>query len=87
MDNVDAVYDTLWGLLESAYQVKGVENMFLPGSICAEQYDRMLAACGRLNERLSVKGEDEDVEQVVNSLLSICRLVGREMYACGKRLG
>lgn len=87
MERVDAVYDILWGLLEEEYQINGVDDLFAPGMVCAEYYERMLMACGRLNERLGSRGEDRDVECVVDCLLAICREVGKEMYACGKRLG
>lgn len=87
MELVDAVYDTLWGLLEKEYEVEGVKDLFTPGTICADHYEQMLMACDRLNQRLGSKGEDRDVELVVDSLLTICRVVGKEMYACGKKLG
>ena len=87
MERVDAVYDTLWGLLEKEYAVEGVKDLFAPGMVCSDCYDQILAACDRLNHRLGSGREDRDVELVVNLLLTICREVGREMYACGKKLG
>lgn len=83
--SVDAICDTLWGLLEEDHQVKGVPDLFAPGTVCEAHYKQMLAACQQLNDRLGSATEDPDVEQVVNSLLAICREIGEEMYHCGRR--
>lgn len=87
MEFVEAVYDALWGLPEKDYEVEGVTDIFAPGMICADKYEQMLMACERLNRRLGDKGEDRDVEIVVDSRLSVCREIGKGMYACGKKLG
>lgn len=81
------VYMTLWGELLEGYRVKGVPNLFEANSFCEQQYYQMLDAYERLRERLGSDDEDKDVEQIIDSLLSICREVSLQMFECGKRLG
>ena len=77
------VYETLSGFLEDEYAVAGVHNAFEDGSLCSELYGKMLAAYSRLCDRLSVVDEDNDVEEIINSLLEICRILSLDMFTYG----
>ena len=77
------VYETLSGFIEEECAVPDVHNAFEDGSICSELYGKMLEAYGRLCDRLSVMDEDADVEQIINSLLEICRILCLDMFTYG----
>lgn len=53
------------------------------GDFCEEEYREMLEAYGRLCDRLGVVDEDSDVEQIVDSLLAIQRVLCMEMFRLG----
>ena len=51
-----------------------VENEFAEGRYCEKLYSEMLAAYGRICQRLhETSGEDRDVEIIINNLLSSSR--------------
>lgn len=74
----ELVYESLIG--ELIDPVEKVPNAFEPGSYCEARYKEMLAAYERLCDRLGVLDEDEDVEIIINSLLSIQRELCLEMF-------
>ena len=78
MDIAELVYESLIG--ELVEPIADVPNAFAPGSCCAERYQQMLDAYGRLRDRLGVIDEDPDVETVINSLLDIQRELCVEMF-------
>lgn len=80
---IDDVYDTLQGSLIPEFSIPGVKNMFLEGSHCDAAYCEMHEAYSRLLSRLHEKDEDLDVEIIISSLLSIARILGKEMYRYG----
>lgn len=80
---VESVYDTLQGSLLTP--VPGVEDLFAAGKPCARWYREMLAAYGRLCDRLGVPDEDPDIETIINSLLSIQRELCGKMYEYGTK--
>lgn len=82
---VEAVYDTLQGVLEKEACISGVDNLFEAGKPCSKLYEDMLASYERLRKRLDAGDEDSDVEQIINALLSISRHLGTEMFFCGVR--
>ena len=84
---IESVYDTLCGLLIEEAQVPGVENIFAEGKACMNWYKEILAAYGRLRDRLGVRDEDEDVEIIMDAFLSICRKTGYHMYRYGALFG
>ena len=77
------VYYTLLGEAEEGFCVPGVENLFEEGSACDRAYEQMLAAYARLRERLGIENEDADVEQIINALRTIERIVSMKMFECG----
>lgn len=79
----ERVYETLSGYLKEEYCVPGVHNAFENGSACASLYEKAMEAYGRLCERLSVADEDSDVEQIINSLLEMNRILCLEMFIYG----
>lgn len=79
------VYQSLLGNM--IVPVPGVENAFAPGSICDRRYSDMLDAYARLCARLGVADEDEDVEMIINSLLSIQNELCMKMYEYGGKFG
>lgn len=82
---VQAVYDTLQGNL--LIPVPEVEDLFAAGKPCQRWYCDMLAAYMRLRDRLGVEDEDQDVETIINSLLSIQRELCGKMYEYGAAFG
>ena len=81
----DRVYDTVKGVGDRDEWVEGVENLFLPGSACENDYFEMLDAYERLCDRLGVQDEDEDVEIIIRSFLNMEHRIGYAMYECGAR--
>ena len=80
---IDDVYDTLQGSLIPEFCIPGVKNLFLEGSPCGTAYAEMYEAYMRLLDRLNKTDEDSDVEVIIQSLLFIARISGKEMYRCG----
>ena len=79
----DLVYCTLSGQLTSWNPLPFVENAFHPGNYCITQYENMLDAYERLRQRLGVEDEDEDVEIIIHSLMSIENYLCHRMYDYG----
>ena len=82
----DRVYDTVKGVGDRDEWVEGVENLFLPGSACENDYFEMLDAYERLCERLGVQDEDADVEKIIRCFMDMERRISRAMFECGVRL-
>ena len=82
---IDDVYDTLQGCSTPEACIAGVKNLFSNGSACDTAYSEMYAAYMRLLGRLNKEDEDHDVEIIIDSLLRISKLLGREMYLCGAK--
>ena len=79
----ERVYDTLSGFLTEEYCVSGVHNAFEGGSTCSNLYEKVMEAYSRLCDRLSVIDEDSDVEQIINSLLEMNKILCLEMFSYG----
>lgn len=84
---VDQVYDTLQGVLIPEACIEGVENAFAEDCECTRLYAEMLEAYERLCDRLGVQDEDEDVEVIINSLMSINHVLAHKMYEYGAKFG
>ena len=85
MFNSEDVYYTLLGETIDGTGVPGVENLFVPGSPCDQNYTNMLAAYEHLCLRLHKTGEDADIETIVSSLLENQRIIALKMYAYGAK--
>ncbi len=59
-----------------------VANEFGEGRECGKLYDRVYAAKIRLSERLNVN-EDRDVEEIINCMGSISKILALKMYDYG----
>lgn len=84
---IEDVYYTLGGQLVQEACVAGVENLYAEGKNCEKWYADILDAYERLRDRLGVQEEDEDVEIIIDSFLSICRETGYHMYLYGTQFG
>ena len=82
---IDDIYYTLIGTMQEQFRVPGVENLFAEGGECMNCYSDMHAAYERLCERLGVIDEDEDVEDIINSLMRIERIVSMKMFEYGMK--
>lgn len=82
-EKVENIYLTLIGQLEEAFCVAGVENLFEEGSACDCAYSQMLDAYARLRDRLGVENEDADVEQIIDALRKIEKIISMKMFECG----
>lgn len=61
-----------------------VENEFAEGRYCEKLYSEMLAAYGRICQRLhEPSGEDRDVEIIINNLLDMGRYQSMKMFSYG----
>ena len=83
MFNSEDVYYTLLEETIDAAKVPGVENLFVPGSPCDQNYNRMLWAYEHLCQRLNREGEDADIETIISSLLENQRMIALKMYEYG----
>ncbi|MBR3999947.1 MAG: hypothetical protein IKI93_16575 [Clostridia bacterium] len=82
---IEDIYYTLIGTIQEQFRVPGVENLFAEGSECMNCYYEMLAAYERLCERLGVVDEDEDVEDIIDALMTVERKVSMKMFEYGMK--
>ena len=85
MEMAEFVYESLIG--ELVDPLKGIENAFAPGRFCEMQYGNVLSSYERLCDRLGMVDEDGDVEQIVDSMLSIQRVLCLKMFELGIKFG
>ena len=83
---VDIVYDLVIGERLCQPGDPEVEDLFSPGRECANLYKQVYEANLHLCNRLNT-AEDKDVEAIINSMMQICRLVGKSMYRYGVQIG
>lgn len=81
------VYDSLMGDLVPEYALDWVEEIFVPGNACYEEYSQMLDAYQRVCRRLGTAEEDADLEIIVNSLLAHGKELALAMFRCGVQYG
>jgi hypothetical protein len=62
-----------------------VANEFADGQPCAELYQKVYDANRRICGRLGVD-EDRDVEELVNTLLDITKIMSKKMFDYGTKL-
>ena len=82
-EKIENIYLTLIGQMDDAFCVAGVENLFKEGSECDCAYSQMLDAYARLREWLGVENEDADVEQIINALRKIEKIISMKMFEYG----
>ncbi|MBE6917704.1 MAG: hypothetical protein E7470_07400 [Ruminococcaceae bacterium] len=80
---IESIYLTLIGQMEEAFCVAGVENLFEEGRECDCAYNQMLDAYARLRDRLGVENEDADVEQIIDALRKIEKIISMKMLEYG----
>lgn len=64
-------YQTMTAGVVEGFRMPGVEYAFADGQYCMEKYAQMRDAYDRLCERLGVRDEDRDVEEIIQSLMDI----------------
>ena len=79
------VYDCLLGQILSETALDWVESIFTDGSEYNRNYAAVLAAYGRLCQRLGTDEEDDDVEVIINSMLDNEKLIALNMFELGMR--
>lgn len=77
------VYETLAIGVLPQYRMPGVSFAFEEGSFCMQRYGDMLAAYGRLCQRLGVIDTDDDVEVIISALLDIQDELCIQMFLYG----
>lgn len=85
MDIEEQVYRSLTGSLIPECRLPWVENIFVPGHPFCTYYSKMLSAYERLCERLGVADSDEDVEEIIYSLLSHGEIAAIRMFEYGRK--
>ena len=83
MDMVGRIYYSLLGQLEPEAALPWVENAFEPGSECEANLIKIYDARNRLLERLHISEEDEDLECILDSFLSIQHSLCQKMFFYG----
>ena len=78
------VYESLSGNLIPECRLPWVTDIFVPGHPCYEEYAHMHEAYAQLRNRLGVSDEDEDVEHIINALLSHGKILAMEMFRYGR---
>lgn len=84
-ERMEDIYYTLIGVMQEEFCVPGVENLFAEGGECERLYAQVMEAYEHLRRRLGVEDEDADVETIVNSMMSIERIVAMKMFECGMK--
>lgn len=79
---LDQIYETVMGLREEGYAAKGIENLFAEGKPCDRLYAQVYDAKNRVNRKLGGE-ENPDLEQMIQNLLEITKIVGYKMYSYG----
>ena len=79
----EQVYDTIVGTLTPEYGLPWVEEIFVPGHPCYEEFCRMSEAYARLRGHLGVIDEDPDAEIMIDSLLAHGKIIAMEMFRYG----
>lgn len=80
----EQVYDTMMGQLVPEYGLSWVEDIFVPGHPCYEEYCKMRDAYDRLCQRLGDREEDPDAEIMVDALLQYARIAALKMFDYGR---
>lgn len=79
-EDFEDIYASLKGMLIPEYTIPWVENAYVRGGVCERKYIEMRDAYERLCDRLGVDvdDEDEDLNDIVNSL----EVIQRQMCEC-----
>lgn len=85
MDIEEQVYRSLTGSLIPECRLPWVENNFVPGHPFCTYYSKMLSAYERLCERLGVANSDEDVEEIICSLLNYGEIAAIKTFEYGRK--
>ena len=85
MTLAEQVYECLLGQIVSEKALDWVENIYTDGSKYDRNYAAVLAAYGRLCQRLGTDEEDDDVEIIINSMLANEQVVALKMFELGIR--
>ena len=85
MFHSEDVYYTLLGEMVDDAKVPGVENLFVSGSVCDQNYRQMLCAYEHLCHRLNQADADPDIEIIISSLLENQRIIALKMYEYGMK--
>lgn len=83
----ELIYDLMDGVFDltrfSPPESKMVANEFEEGLPCAEAYKEVYASNRRICRRLGVD-EDPDVENIINQMREICRIMAMKMFDYGE---
>jgi hypothetical protein len=89
----DELKERIYNLMNGSYNLNEypvpesgiVANEFADGQPCAELYQKVYDANRRICGRLGVD-EDRDVEELVNTLLDITKIMSKKMFDYGTKL-
>jgi len=81
----EQVYLSMMGFLIKECRLPWVEQIFVPGHPCFEEYDRMHQAYLRAAKRLNGTDYDEDLETMKDSLVDYAKILCLEMFNHGRK--
>ena len=87
LDTLDEmVYLTLLGEISEPHRIPGVENAYAEGSPCDLLYQGLSDAYERLRIRLGTNSEDDDIELIIDNLLTIQHTLCLKMFHYGRTI-
>lgn len=84
---LEAVYESMTGALLPKYRIPGVEDAYMEGGKCDRLYSRVYDAARRLEARLGLQEEDEDVDEIIQCMMAIQEELCYRMYGYGAKFG
>ena len=83
----ELVYLTMQGELIEQYAVAEVEDIFAKDGIGIELYTNARKAYSRVCSRLGVKGEDKDLDEIIENMEKLGKELSLRMYQYGAKFG
>lgn len=84
---MELVYLTMQGELIPEYAIANVEDIFAEGGIGIELYTNAKNAYYRVCDRLGVKDEDRDLDEIISNMENLASEMAFRMYQYGAKFG
>ena len=83
MQDFDAIYSTVMGRQGEGFQVSWVDSGFAEDSGIRQAYEELWAARDNLCRRFGLDWEDDDLERIMDAVLTLESDLARRIFACG----